>query len=66
MALIPLRAYETFSVTSINDSLKVTPPAIGLLVLASDDEHRYHAGMGTVFLEQIGELASSCLARLRV
>jgi uncharacterized protein YigA (DUF484 family) len=66
LALIPLRAYETFSVTSINDSLKVTPPAIGLLVLASDDEHRYHAGMGTVFLEQIGELASSCLARLRV
>jgi len=66
LALIPLRAFETFSVTSIHDSLKATPPAIGLLVLASDDEHRYHAGMGTVFLEQIGELASSSLARLRV
>ena len=65
VALIPLHAYEPSRVTPIHDGVKVTPPAIGLLVLASEDEHRYHSGMGTVFLEQIGELASACLNRLR-
>jgi uncharacterized protein YigA (DUF484 family) len=66
LALIPLRACEMFSVTPIQGGVKVQDPAIGLLVLASDDEHRYHSGMGTLILEQIGELASSSLARLRV
>ena len=65
IALIPLRAFEPSSVTPIHDGVKVSPPAIGLLVLASEDEHRYHSTMGTVFLEQIGELASACLNRLR-
>ena len=65
IALIPLRAYEPTSVTPIHEGVKVHPPTIGLLVLASDDEHRFHTGMGTVFLEQIGELASAALNRLR-
>jgi uncharacterized protein len=39
-------------------------PAFGLLVLASNDAHRFHASMGTDFLERIGELAASALSRL--
>jgi len=41
------------------------PPAVGLLVLASPDPQRYHAGMGTEFLERMGEIASAALSRLR-
>ncbi len=37
----------------------------GLIVLASPDAHRYHAGMGTEFLERIGDIASAALSRLR-
>ncbi|WP_394789860.1 DUF484 family protein [Rhodoferax sp.] len=40
-------------------------PAFGLLVLASPDAQRYHADMGTDFLERIAELASAALSRLR-
>ena len=39
-------------------------PCIGLLVLASPDPQRYHAGMGTDFLTRIGELSSAVLMRL--
>jgi uncharacterized protein YigA (DUF484 family) len=52
VALIPLRE---------PDSLQ----AFGLLVLASDDAERFHSGMGTDFLQRIGELASAALSRLR-
>lgn len=41
------------------------PQAFGLLVLASPDAQRFHAGMGTDFLEQLAELASAALSRLR-
>jgi uncharacterized protein len=41
------------------------PQAFGLLVLASPDPQRFHAGMGTDFLERIGELAGAALSRLR-
>lgn len=37
----------------------------GLIVLASPDAHRFHAGMGTEFLERIGDIASAALSRLR-
>lgn len=53
VALVPLRA-------------QAGEAACGLLVLASPDSERFHDGMGTDFLERIGELASSALARLRV
>ena len=36
---------------------------IGFLVLASDDEKRFYAGMGTDFLSNIGELVSAALSR---
>ena len=37
---------------------------LGLLVLASPDPQRYHAGMGTDLLERIGHLAGAALSRL--
>lgn len=39
--------------------------AFGMLVLASPDPQRFQAGMGTEFLERIGETASAALSRLR-
>jgi uncharacterized protein YigA (DUF484 family) len=52
MALIPLRAAAGAEVG-------------GLLVLASPDPERFHSGMGTDFLERLGELAGAALTRLR-
>ena len=50
-AYLPLRTAGTF----------------GILALASDDAHRFHAGMGTVYLLRMAELASVAVARfLRV
>ena len=51
VALIPLR-------------LDADQPSIGLLVLGSDDPERFSPDMGTVFLENIGRLASAVLRRL--
>ncbi len=52
LALIPLRlpdeAVQTF----------------GVIVLASPDAHRFHAAMGTDFLERIADIASAGLSRL--
>ncbi len=53
IALIPLREEGHGAAT------------FGLLVLASPESGRFHANMGTDFLERIGELASAALARLR-
>lgn len=52
VALIPLKAADS----SI---------ALGLLVLASPDAQRFNSGMGTDFLERIGEVASAALSRLK-
>ncbi len=41
------------------------PSAFGLLVLASPDPTRFSAGLGTDFLERIGELSGAALSRLR-
>lgn len=38
--------------------------AFGLLVMGSPDIRRFHEGMGTDFLSQIGSLASAALSRL--
>ena len=35
----------------------------GLLLLASSDPHRFHAGMGTMFLTRLSELASVAAMR---
>jgi hypothetical protein len=42
-----------------------SPQAFGLIVLASPDSQRFHAGMGTDFLERLAELGSAALSRLR-
>lgn len=60
LAMVALRSVGT--VTAEGEA--ACAPAIGLLVLASPDAQRYHAGMGTDFLERIGELASAALSRL--
>jgi uncharacterized protein len=52
IALIPLRAATGAQVS-------------GLLVLASPDAERFESGMGTDFLERLGELAGAALSRLR-
>ena len=52
IALIPLRA-------------AAGAQASGLLVLASPDPERFHSGMGTDFLQRLGELAGAALSRLR-
>ena len=39
-------------------------PVTGLLVRASPDAQRFHSGMGTEFLERLGELAGAALSRL--
>jgi uncharacterized protein len=46
-AYLPLRTDKTF----------------GMLALASGDPHRFHAGMGTVYLLRLAELASVAIAR---
>ena len=51
LALVPLR-------------LETDGPAVGLLVLGSDDAERFTPEMGTTFLESIGQLASAALHRL--
>ncbi|MEO8024507.1 DUF484 family protein [Polaromonas sp.] len=51
VALIPLRPGKS-------------PQAFGMLVLASPDPERFQSGMGTDFLERIGELAGAALSRL--
>ncbi|NCV71576.1 MAG: DUF484 family protein, partial [Betaproteobacteria bacterium] len=39
----------------------VEPQAFGLLVLGSADADRFHAQMGTAFLQRLGELVSAAL-----
>lgn len=36
---------------------------IGFLVLASEDEKRFHAGMGTLFLDRLKQLLTAALSR---
>jgi len=45
-------------------STQAAAPAFGLLVMGSPDPRRFHEGMATDFLMQIGTLASAALSRL--
>lgn len=49
-AMVPLRAEQT----------------IGLLIMGSEDPHRFYPEMGTIYLTQLGELVSAALARYRL
>jgi uncharacterized protein YigA (DUF484 family) len=67
LAMVALRPTTEPPTAALADAPEraTVPPAIGLLVLASPDAQRYHAGMGTEFLERMGEMASAALSRLR-
>jgi uncharacterized protein YigA (DUF484 family) len=47
--------------------LQPTPAAapVGLLVLASEEPKRFYAGMGTLYLERLGQLVGAALLRMR-
>jgi uncharacterized protein YigA (DUF484 family) len=64
LALIPLRD-GIAGTPGGGAALHSLAPAFGMLVLASPDPQRFQSGMGTDFLERIGELASAALSRLR-
>jgi uncharacterized protein YigA (DUF484 family) len=36
---------------------------LGLMVLASEDPHRFYSGMGTLYLKRIGELVGAAVSR---
>ena len=38
--------------------------AIGLMALGSEDPQRFYSGMGTLYLQRLGEMASAALARV--
>ena len=61
VALVALRATRTED----TPLTAATQPVIGLLVMASPDAQRYHEGMGTAFIERLGDLASAALSHLR-
>jgi uncharacterized protein YigA (DUF484 family) len=59
-------AAQSVALVTLRDPLATeSPAAIGLLVLASPDSQRYHAGMGTDFLDNLSALASAAVQRLR-
>jgi uncharacterized protein YigA (DUF484 family) len=59
-------AAQSVALVTLRDPLATESPAsIGLLVLASPDSQRYHAGMGTDFLDNLSALASAAVQRLR-
>jgi hypothetical protein len=38
---------------------------VGLLVLASEEAKRFYAGMGTLYLERLGQLIGATLVRMQ-
>ncbi|MCM5571662.1 DUF484 family protein [Burkholderiaceae bacterium FT117] len=61
---LPDGGRETRSIALLPLRKGVDPKAFGLLVLGSADPDRFRSGMGTAYLERIGEMASAALSRL--
>ena len=58
-------ATESIALLALRDPEgKEDAPTFGLLVMGSSDPRRFHDGMATDFLTQIGALASAALSRL--
>ncbi|HEY3597519.1 MAG TPA: DUF484 family protein [Paraburkholderia sp.] len=58
-------ATESISLIALRDPEREESAAVfGLLVMGSSDPRRFHDGMATDFLTQIGSLASAALSRL--
>lgn len=56
---------ESIAILALRDpQADAAAPAFGLLVMGSPDARRFHEGMATDFLSQIGALASAALTRL--
>ncbi|WP_206955182.1 DUF484 family protein [Trinickia acidisoli] len=66
IALLALREPRALGNDASQDGALAEPaaPAFGLLVMGSPDPRRFHDGMATDFLMQIGTLASAALSRL--
>jgi len=45
-------------------ALRNSGGTIGMIALGSEDAQRFYAGMGTLYLERLGEMASAALARV--
>jgi uncharacterized protein YigA (DUF484 family) len=61
----PARGTEESGAPAASDAPPPPPaPAFGLLVMGSPDPRRFHEGMATDFLMQIGTLASAALSRV--
>jgi uncharacterized protein YigA (DUF484 family) len=65
IALVALRDLQTDG-KDIAETTHRGGPAFGLLVMGSPDPRRFHDGMATDFLVQIGTLASAALSRMLV
>ncbi|TDY24926.1 hypothetical protein B0G81_5374 [Paraburkholderia sp. BL6665CI2N2] len=61
----PAHATESIALLALRDPEgKEEAPTFGLLVMGSADARRFHDGMATDFLTQIGALVSAALSRL--
>lgn len=45
--------------------LSATSPSLGLLVLASEEDKRFYAGMGTLYLVRLGQVLAAALTRMQ-
>lgn len=54
-----LRSFATIPLAAGADAAP-----LGVLVLASEEDQRFYSGMGTLYLERLGQLLAACLARV--
>jgi uncharacterized protein YigA (DUF484 family) len=45
--------------------LSASSPSLGLLVLASEEAKRFYAGMGTLYLQRLGQVIAAALSRMQ-
>ncbi|MBI1283146.1 MAG: DUF484 family protein [Thiobacillus sp.] len=54
---------QAFACIPLRSAVAATP--IGLLVLASEEPKRFYPGMGTLYLERLGQLVGAALLRMQ-
>jgi uncharacterized protein YigA (DUF484 family) len=54
---------RAFACIPLRPAAGATP--VGVLVLASEEAKRFYPGMGTLYLEHLGQLAGAALARMQ-
>lgn len=45
--------------------MAASSPSLGLLVLASEEDKRFYAGMGTLYLSRLGQVVAAALTRMQ-